>query len=698
MRKKTFFSPLQPVQTILAFIKQRNPQMNGSVDVERQPFERPPGGRSSILRTRQKGKTSLLIPAEEELWDNMRGAIEKTHSYYVDGQYEDGCWWYELESNVTMTSEYLMLFHFLGLRDEKRDLKMARHILTHQRTDGAWSIHRGGDGDLSTTIEAYFALKLAGFSADDEPLRQARAFILRRGGVEASRVFTKIFLALFGEFDWKAIPSIPVEINLLPHWFPINIYNFSSWARSTIVPLSIILDLKPVRPVQESARIRELYKDPSRRPPLTTKRLPLLSWNRFFIVLDGALKIMEKLPLRPLRKRAMRNTEGWILRHQESSGDWGGIQPAMVNSVLALVALGYDLTSEPVRRGLEALERFTIESEEEIALQACVSPVWDTALTSLSLLYSGMEKDHPSLKRACRWLASKQVFREGDWSVKRRNLAPGGWAFEFENNWYPDVDDTAVVLMLLNRYADREFVDNNNLTKGLEWILGMQGKDGGWGAFDVDNDMTILNKLPFGDLEAMIDPSTPDLTGRTLELLGLLGYPLSHEIVKKAIAFLTETQEKDGSWWGRWAVNYINGTWSVLAGLRSIGEDMQKPYVRKAVNWLKSIQRHDGGWGECCESYEDPALKNYGETTPSQTAWAIMGLIAAGEGNGEEVRQGIAYLLRNQNADGTWDEDAFTGTGFPKYFMIRYHNYRNCFPLMALGRFRSACGGGRDCR
>ena len=623
------------------------------------------------------------------LFEGVSEAIRRTHTYYIGRQHKDGYWWYELESNVTMTSEYLMLLRFLGLNDATRERKMANHILKHQRSDGTWSIHYGGEGDLSTTIEAYFALKLAGLPASDERLLKAKAFILGKGGVEASRVFTKIFLALFGEFDWKAIPSIPLEINLLPHWFPINIYNLSSWARSTIVPLSVVLEIKPLGAIRERERIDELYKDRSRRPPITAKRLPFLSWKRFFLVLDSVMKIMERFPLRPLRKRAMKYTERWILEHQEKTGDWGGIQPAMINSVLALAALGYDASREPFRKGLEALERFTVETDDELLLQACISPVWDTALTALGLLYSGMDKDHPSLVEACQWLASKQIFEKGDWSIKRPDLAPGGWAFEFQNDWYPDVDDTAVVLMLLNRFAGEDLITGENREKALRWVLGMQGKDGGWGAFDVDNNMRIFNQLPFGDLEAMIDPSSPDLTGRVLELIGPLGYGLSDEVVRRALTFLQRTQEQDGSWWSRWGVNYINGTWSVLMGLSSVGEDMTKPYVRKSVAWLKNMQHQDGGWGECCESYGDPALKWRGESTPSQTAWAILALIAAGEGSCEQVIRGVNYLLMSQNADGTWNEEAFTGTGFPKYFMINYHNYRNCFPLMALGKFLS---------
>jgi squalene-hopene/tetraprenyl-beta-curcumene cyclase len=629
----------------------------------------------------------LTISIFTDLIGKVSEALRRTHSYYLSEQHADGYWWYELESNVTITAEYLMLLHFMGLDDKKRDRKIANYILNKQQADGSWPIHWGGNGDLSTTVEAYFALKLAGLPADDLPLLKAKTFILNNGGAESVRVFTRIFLALFGQCDWKAIPSIPVETNLLPVWFPINIYHFSSWARSTLVPLSIILDIKPEKPIPSSLGIRELYKDPYKIPPVTSQKLELLSLKRFFVVLDCVLKTMEKLQIRPFRKIAIERTERWLLEHQESTGDWGGIQPAMVNSIFALVARGYAASHDPVKRGLWALERFTIENEEEISLQSCISPVWDTALTALALDCSGIERDHDSILKACRWLVSKQIFQKGDWSVKRPNLEPGGWAFEFDNNWYPDIDDTAVVLMLLYRYSDKEFIKPENLKKGIEWILGMQGKDGGWGAFDVDNDVRILNELPFSDLEATIDPSTPDITGRVLEILGQSGYELSTTAVKRGIDFIKRTQDDGGSWWGRWAVNHIYGTWSVLSGLSSIGEDMSSPYIKRAIQWLKTCQNSDGGWGERCESYETGAQKGCGQSTPSQTAWAILGLIAANEGKSAEVLGGVQYLLNGQLPNGTWEEDEFTGTGFPKYFMIRYHNYRNCFPLLALGRF-----------
>ncbi len=648
----------------------------------------------------------------ESLLEELSASLRQTQSYFLDQQHADGYWWYELESNVTITAEYLMLLHFLDLRDEETDRKITNNILRHQRADGTWALYWGGPGDISTTVEAYFALKLAGVSADSEPLRKAREFILRTGGVEATRVFTKVYLSLFGQFDWKALPSLPIEINLFPSWFPINIYTCSSWARSTIVPLSVVLMHKPVKKVPDNAFIREIYKDPVWVPETAPEKLAPFSWKKVPFVfdsilktwdnlpaqnisgiyticlsMDGVLKVWENLPVRPFMQKAVKKTERWILEHQDESGDWGGIQPAMVNSLLALALLGYTNDSEPMKKGLTALKRFTIETEDELTLQSCISPIWDTALTGLGLLYSGVDRDHPSLEKACSWLASKQIFQKGDWSIKRPNLEPGGWAFEFDNSWYPDVDDTGIVLLYLNQFAGTNFVKSENFQKGVNWVLGMQGKDGGWGAFDVDNNKDFLNNLPYGDLKAMIDPSTADLTGRVLELLGTLHFKRSDPRVKRALAFIKREQEDNGSWWGRWGVNYLYGTSTVLAGLRAIGEDMSSAYIRKTVSWLKTSQNLDGGWGESCASYDDCLPQGCVGSTPSQTAWAILALISAGEAGSQEVLKGVAYLLRHQKEDGTWDEEAFTGTGFPRHFFIRYHNYRNCFPLMALGKF-----------
>ncbi|HEY3278010.1 MAG TPA: squalene--hopene cyclase [Syntrophorhabdaceae bacterium] len=621
-----------------------------------------------------------------DLAERVQDAIRASHNFFVHNQHPDGFWCFQLESNVTITAEYLMLLAFAGVEVDEKQAKMARHILKHQRSDGTWAIYTGGKGDLSTTVEAYFALKLAGYGAEDYRLQQAGRFILANGGLSETRVFTKIFLALFGQYDWRAIPSVPVEIMLFLPWFPFSIYRFSSWARATFVPLSIVLDKRPVKVIPESRGVRELFsRDHAERSKKPRERL--LSWKRFFMHLDKMIKATEDSQLRYFRKKGLEEALRWIREHQEEAGDWGGIQPAMVNSILALLIEGSPVSSQPVQKGFEALERFAIEREDELLLQSCISPVWDTALTALALSCSGLRETHVSMVSACDWLAGKQILKKGDWSVKRPHLEPGGWAFEFVNTWYPDIDDTAVVLMLLSRHSHQGFLQPQNFRKAVGWVLGMQGRDGGWGAFDVDNDMDLLNQIPFGDLEAMIDPSTPDITGRVLEMLGCIQYPINSKAVKEAFKFLKKTQEKDGLWWGRWGVNYVYGTWSVLVGLRSIGEDMTKPYVRKAVAALKRYQNPDGGWGESCESYTNPHMRIRGRSTPSQTAWGAMGLMAAGEGASREAIRAINFLLREQSSHGTWEEEEFTATGFPKYFMIKYHNYRNCFPLMALGKF-----------
>ena len=637
-----------------------------------------------------------LMPREPEMdtdleysWDftdEISEAVEKTQRYFTSSQHPDGYWWFELESNVTITAEYLMLLVFAGIEDEIKISKMANHILKQRRPDGTWAIYKGGRGDISTTVEAYFALKLAGYDAQDARLEAARRFVVTNGGLAKTRVFTKIFLALFGQLDWKFIPCVPVEIMLLFPWFPLNIYKFSSWARATFVPLSVVLDAKPVKVLPRERGVAELSGCEGDGGTCSVAQ-PALSWKRFFLEVDKILKATENSRIRVFRRRGLEEALRWIHEHQEETGDWAGIQPAMVNSILALLVQGHDVSYGPIQKGFEALERFAIEREDELLLQSCISPVWDTALTGLALSRSGLKGRHTSLTKACRWLAGKQIFQKGDWSMQRPDLEPGGWAFEFVNNRYPDIDDTAVVLMFLSSWDHGKHLAPVNFKRAVDWVLGMQGKDGGWGAFDADNNMDILNRIPFGDLEAMIDPSTPDITGRVLEMLGCIDYTISDKSVIKALRFLKKTQEADGLWWGRWGVNYIYGTWSVLAGLSSVGEDMTSPYVKKAVTGLKVYQNADGGWGEGCESYNARNIRVRGRSTPSQTAWAILALIAAGEEMSPEVTRGVEYLLREQGADGTWEEEEFTATGFPRHFMLKYHNYRNCFPLMALGRF-----------
>jgi len=617
--------------------------------------------------------------------------IQRSCDFFFREQLPEGYWWAELESNVTISAEYLMLFHFLGMVDKERERKLANYILSKQTAEGCWCIYYQGPGDLSTTIEAYFALKLAGYPADHPAMEKARTFILKNGGIIKARVFTKIFLALFGEFAWFGVPSMPIELSLLPKWAYLNMYEFSSWSRATIVPLSIVMATRPVRKLPPWARVQELYVRPPRPTDYTfTKEEGILTWKNIFIGVDHLLKIYERSPIRPFMKKAMSLSEKWVLDHQEPSGDWGGIQPAMLNSILALNCLGYSNDHPTVQNGLDALANFCIESDDHIVLQSCISPVWDTALALKGLIDAEVPPDHPALVKATQWLLDREVRKPGDWKVKSPELEPGGWAFEFLNDWYPDVDDSGIVMMAMKdvKLKDSKSKDDA-IERGIRWCLGMQSKNGGWGAFDKDNTKHILNKIPFADLEALIDPPTADLTGRMLEVMGTFGYPKDFPAAVRALEFIKETQEPDGPWWGRWGVNYIYGSWSVLCGLQAIGEDPTQPYIQKAVTWLKTKQNSDGGWGETCESYHDSSLAGVGESTPSQTAWALLALMAAGERKSETINRGIEYLIQTQQQDGTWDEDQFTGTGFPKYFMIKYHIYRNCFPLMALGKYRS---------
>lgn len=639
----------------------------------------------------QKSDLESLVPgrsgATRSVWiQQIEKAVRKSCQYFINCQHEEGYWWSELESNVTITSEYIMLLYLLGINNPQVQKSAVKYLYNEQLGNGAWGLYYGDEGNLSITVEAYFALKLSGEDPNSEPLRKAKAFILREGGVESSRVFTKIWLALFGQYDWDKIPTMPVEVVLLPEHFFFNIYEFSMWARGTVVPVSIVMALRPAFDLPSGKAVPELFVGgkASIFPP-TTK---ITYTHKVFSLIDRFVKWFEKHPIPSLRERAIRAAEAWTLERQEESGDWGGIQPPMVYSVLAFHYLGYPLNHPAMVKGLKALENFCLEDELGLRMQSCVSPVWDTALTALAMLDAGMSADHPSLSKVGPWLVKNQIKTGGDWQVKSC-CPPGGWAFEFVNSHYPDVDDSAVILYALHRLSDCS-CDGLECAKdsGMQWCLSMQSTCGGWAAFDRDNVMMILNRIPFADQEAMVDYPTADVTGRMLEAMGHFGYDASDRRAQLAIRFLRELQEQDGCWWGRWGVNYIYGTWSVLRGLISIGDDPKAPYIQAALKWLKEHQNPDGGWGETCESYAKPELRGQGMSTPSQTAWAIMGLLAGGgEHASPQVQRGIQYLLRNQKTDGTWDELYFTGTGFPNHFFIRYHNYRNCFPLMALGQY-----------
>lgn len=620
-------------------------------------------------------------------------AIRRSQAYLLARQQAEGYWVGELEANTTLTSQYILFRHLIGRVDPVRQQKCVRYLLSQQQSDGGWRLYYGGPSDLSATVEAYFAMRVAGVPATDPALARARQLILAQGGLRQAHVFTKIFLALFGQYDWRGIPVIPPEIILLPPGFYFNVYEFSSWSRSVIIPLTVLFARKPCHPLPPECHVDDLFLEP---PGPQRYALPRrergLGWEGFFLLLDRLLKLAEPYVPPALRQTALKRVEHWLLTHQDHSGDWGGIMPAMMNSVLALMTLGYDLDSPPLAKGLEAIERFGIEEADSFRLQSCVSPVWDTALTVIALADSGLPRTHAAVRQAIQWLLHKQVRRAGDWQVKNRHAEPGGWPFEFHNDFYPDNDDTAAVLIALHKAGLPDEAKGEAFRRGLQWLLSMQCDDGGWAAFDVNNNKTLLNKIPFADLESMLDPSTCDVTGRVLELLGLIGFPRSHPLVERAVRFVRRHQEADGAWYGRWGVNYIYGTCHVLCGLRAIGEDMQQPYVQRAVQWLIAHQNADGGWGETCYSYEDPAYRGRGTSTASQTAWALMGLLAAGAAHHPAVARGVRFLLETQTAAGSWYEPEFTGTGFPKYFFIKYHMYQDYFPLMALGRYLSSLG------
>lgn len=625
--------------------------------------------------------SSKTVRIESSWIRQIQRAIQKSCNYFYGIQHPDGFWWAELESNVTITSEYVMLMHLLGISDHRKERSIVKYLLNHQTENGSWGLYYGDGGDLSTTIEAYFALKMLGEDPRSEPLARAKAYILRNGGIEGARGFTKIWLALFAQYDWDKVPSMPVELVLLPPSLYFNIYEFSSWARGTAVPLSIVLSIRPKLRIPDAFNISELYV-PERGEKRFASRI-----HKLFFLFDRIAKKFEEKPIKIIRRKAIEAARDWIIDHQEESGDWGGIQPPMVYSLLALHYLGYPLTHEIMVKGIKALNDFCIVDEDGLRMQSCVSPVWDTALTALAMIEADVPPENLALEKSAQWLVSQQVLTGGDWQFKN-SCPPGGWAFEFFNSRYPDVDDSAVVLNALNRFSPERCPGLEcTKTRGMEWCISMQSSSGGWAAFDKDNDMDILNLIPFADQEAMVDPPTADVTGRMLEVMGTYGYDRNHPAAKRGIKFIKDLQERDGSWWGRWGVNYIYGTWSVLRGLISIGENPKAPCIRMAMHWLKDHQNPDGGWGETCDSYKNPDLRGQGPSTPSQTAWAIMGLLAGGEDKSPEVSKGIQYLIRNQKSDGSWDEIYFTGTGFPKHFYIRYHNYRNCFPLMALGQY-----------
>lgn len=623
-------------------------------------------------------------------------AIERATDYLLSVQYQEGYWWAELESNSTITAEHLFLTHILGIGSQELWDKIARQLLSWQREDGSWAIWYDGPGDLSGTVEAYVALKMAGVDPDSPEMTKAREWIMARGGVERVRNFTKIWLALMGEWPWEGLPVIPPEVVLLPKWFLINIYEFGSWARGTMVPLTIVYAHRPVFPIPSHARIDELFPRGRANADLSLPK-KRSAWGRFFTFADKVLRVHEHSRWKPLRKRAIKLAEEWIIARQEADGCWGGIQPAWVYSLIALYVLGHDLEGPILKKGIEGLKRYSIEEDGKFRFQSCISPVWDTGLAMIALQDAGLPADHPALVKAGEWLLNEQIFVGGDWQVKCKGR-PGGWAFEFDNDVYPDTDDSSVVMMAIQRTDLPGRAKEYAISRGLEWLLAMQSSNGGWGAFDRNNTRALLREIPFADFGEMIDPPSVDVTGHIVELLGRLRYRKGFRPLDRALAYLKREQEPDGAWYGRWGVNLTYGIGYVLPALAAVGEDMRAPYVRRAVDWLISHQNEDGGWGERVEGYYDPTWRGRGPSTASQTAWALLALLAAGEIDHRATKAGIEYLIRTQEKDGSWDEPYFTGTGFPPDFMIKYHLYRDVFPVMALGRYRNARRGDGETR
>jgi squalene-hopene/tetraprenyl-beta-curcumene cyclase len=604
------------------------------------------------------------------------GALQRAVAHLRSLQAAEGWWKGELETNVTMDAEDLLMREFLGIRTAEETAETARWIRSQQREDGTWATFLGGPGDLSTTVEAWVALRLAGDSPDEAHMRRAAEFVRSRGGIPATRVFTRIWLALFGLHPWSRLPALPPEVVLLPRWVPLNIYDFACWARQTIVPLTVVASLRPTRPLPFG--VAELEVDAP----------PKVSASRFWRVFDRVLHAFDDHAFPPLRRHAVRTALRWILDRQEADGSWGGIQPPWVYSLLALTLTGAPLDSPAVKRGLAGLDRFTIREQTPGGvvrrLEACQSPVWDTGLAVTALLDAGVPADDEAVDRAGRWLVAEEVRVRGDWAVRRPLLAPGGWAFEFDNDLYPDTDDTAEVVLALRRSAvpDSEPV----LRRAVAWMTGMQSRDGGWAAFDVDNTSPLPDKLPFCDFGEVIDPPSADVTAHVVEALAHEGLAGS-EACRRGVRWLLGAQEPGGSWFGRWGVNHLYGTGAVVPALVAAGVPREDPAIRRAVAWLESVQQPGGGWGEDLRSYVDPEWVGRGEPTASQTAWALLALLAAGERDSEAVRRGVAWLVATQREDGTWDEPQFTGTGFPWDFSINYHLYRLVFPTSALGRY-----------
>jgi len=655
--------------------------------MERTPVNGPQLHTRSMARVSARGASK----GDERSSSGLQRAIDRARRCLLALQQADGHWVGELQGDTILESEYVLLMAFLGREQEEVCRKAANYILQQQMPEGGWNNYPGGPADLSVSVKAYFALKLTGHDADAAYMRRARDVILSLGGAAGCNSFTKFYLALLGQFPYANCASVPPEMVLLPRWFYLNLYAMSSWTRTIVVPLSIFSACKPVRRLSKEKGIAELFiqtPDTPLWPAQPSGRL--FSWTNFFLGLDWLYKRIESF-LGPIRHLALKRAAAWMCEHLHESDGLGAIFPPMIYTVIAFRCLGVCDDAPEMKWALAQLDALMIEEGDTLRLQPCFSPVWDTALALNALADADLPHNHSAIQRAVHWLLAKEVRQKGDWSLTNPGLEPGGWFFEYRNAFYPDTDDTAMVLMALAKTGQANTRRGRFAAeRGLRWLLGMQNSDGGWAAFDRDINREVLTRVPFADHNAMLDPSCPDITARVLEALGHYGFGTEHPQVNRALTFLRKTQDERGCWIGRWGVNYLYGTWQVLCGLNSIGFDMQDAMVRRAAAWLQKVQQPSGGWGETCRSYDDPSLAGQGVATASQTAWALLALLAAGEKDSDAVRAGVAYLLRTQGADGNWRENFFTGTGFPKVFYLKYHLYRLYFPLMALARYEKA--------
>lgn len=705
--------------------------------------------------------SASLVPHAEGLSPSrVAASLEKARDWLLARQAPDGHWCGELEGDTILESEYILLLAFLGQGQSQRAKEAAAYMLDQQQPHGGWAIFPHGPLEISASVKAYLALKITGHDPNADYMVRARNAIVSAGGVERINSFTRYYLAMLGLIDYELCPAVPPELILIPQWAPFNIYEMSSWSRTIIVPLSLLWAFRPVHQLPPEHGVDELYASPQKTLPRrlqgvnTEGRRGWFDWAAFFHRVDQAIKLGERLGLKPFRKRAVHLAEQWILERLQDSDGLGAIFPPIIWTIIGLKSMGYGDDSPVIQEQLGELEKLVIREEGKVRLQPCKSPVWDTVISVIALRDAGVPRKHPAIQKAVSWILSKECRRRGDWASYRPHTEPGGWYFEYRNDFYPDIDDTCMTLIALSRClpegfgtewkfeflrdptsplsplssgvsgaggggnglpipnpqrstldvstlfsgrsatADAALAELNQLEpmlaairRGIGWLRAMQSRDGGWGAFDADNTREVFTKVPFADHNAMIDPSTADITARVLESFACLKLAADQPWIQKALEFVWRDQQPDHCWFGRWGVNYIYGTWQVLVGLTQLGIPATDRRLRLAVDWLKAKQQSCGGWGETPQSYDDPSLRGTGIPTASQTAWAVLGLIAGGEADSEACRRGVEFLLETQQPDGTWQETEFTGTGFPRVFYLRYHLYRHYFPLMALGRY-----------